>query len=814
MLVLSLTGSCAMGGDKAEPTVEAALAWRLDAMSAASLGPEKPDAVWKQCAALLDAAGRLWPQESRFPKLRALIFEHLGDSKAATQAIITYRKLAPEDCVAQLDLVNLQAASMETADAKVDYLNRLVDLPNLLPEVRAQFAVEVATLLAQKSPELAAAAAKRAVDLYPLPQATQLSYRYTGHDLPLPQRVAALLQVIQSDPNQPAYLQELATILAENGLAEDSLPWYDATLQTTSLSGSAQLAEFHELVLDYISQLAISGRLELADTMAGQLLDRNPLDADAWFMKLTVDRASSPQRLYLEKLDLARTAFIRRWNMVSDQVLKGKPAVQPQNLPQAVVNLQNKIAPVDPAPVLAQLKSKDVPAGRTGVIGVVSDLAWFEIYFEEKPQEAQKWVQVLSEMLPADSKPLLRLQGWLALAQAQIPQARDLLSKAAPDDALAAFGLLHADELEKKPLDRAAVNKLLDENRIGLIAAMLWTAFRADAMRPTTRPVAAELPAELKKFPMELLLVLNPQAADRIYAVHAEPIDTGLAIGSPAMVQVTLVNSSKFDIAIGSDALLRPELWFDAKTLGVDQHTFPGVAYDQIRGQIVLHARSEMTQQVRLDSAALQQAIAMAPGATTTINGDVLTNPIPVTDPATHQRVAFTGPGGVGSNFLRTVSYTGIALGLPSGKKQVTDLLGSRSAVDRLHMIDLLAAYERLLARPGADPGLIQTVTELRPGFANLRKDPSPQVAAWANYVLSGMVAEGDRTKVVQDMAAASDWSSRLLSLFAAGNLPPGQQREIATKLSQDPDATVQAAAAATVEFLDHPTTPATQPAK
>ena len=59
-----------------EPTGEAAIAWRFDAIAHARLSPDKPDPVFRQSAALLDGAQRLLPQEPRFPRLRTLALEH------------------------------------------------------------------------------------------------------------------------------------------------------------------------------------------------------------------------------------------------------------------------------------------------------------------------------------------------------------------------------------------------------------------------------------------------------------------------------------------------------------------------------------------------------------------------------------------------------------------------------------------------------------------------------------------------------------------------------------------------------------------
>ena len=64
-------------------------------------------------------------------------------------------------------------------------------------------------------------------------------------------------------------------------------------------------------------------------------------------------------------------------------------------------------------------------------------------------------------------------------------------------------------------------------------------------------------------------------------------------------------------------------------------------------------------------------------------------------------------------------------------------------------------------------------------------------------------------------MAASSDWTTRLLSLFASESLPTKKQKELAGGLVNDPDPTVKAAAVATVEYLNQAgSTAQTQPAQ
>ena len=82
--------------------------------------------------------------------------------------------------------------------------------------------------------------------------------------------------------------------------------------------------------MDYGSEWAIAGRIQSADMMAGEMLNEQPLDADAWFLKLTAAKAGSAES-YKAAVDLGRTAFIRRWNRMHGGILSGHASTEPIN---------------------------------------------------------------------------------------------------------------------------------------------------------------------------------------------------------------------------------------------------------------------------------------------------------------------------------------------------------------------------------------------------------------------------------------------------------------------------------------------------
>lgn len=814
-------------GESVEPTAEASLAWRLDSISTGMLGPNRPSAAFKLSAALLNGAERLVPDESRFPRLQMLALMQAGDTDGAIAALIRYRKLNLSDPLAQAELVDLYASQQETLDAKLKYLsataeNEKLGLP---PEVRAQLATEAAKLLEQKSPQLAGQMAAKAVKLYPLAEATRLYYLYVARAQQLPDRVAALLAVLKADPTQAGYLSELADLLAENGLALESLNWYEQAVGVVRDGRGPWPPWYHKMRVNYGAEWAIAGRIQSADMMAAEMLTEQPLDPDAWFLKLTVAKVGSEES-YKAALDMARTAFIRRWNRMHGEILTGHPSTEPINPPQEPAfeeRTPDKIQALDPAPVLQKVQQPKNGELKARVVSVASDIAWFELYFDHNVDAAGKWIEILKPLLPADSVALTRLRGWQALIGGHAAEARDIFAKAQKDDPLSELGAITADQLDKKSVDAAQIRNLLDENRTGLVAAMLWTTFKDEADRPPNKPSAAAVQAELKGFPSEILNVLIPRLVSRVYVLDAEPLQTTYDFGTPVLARITIQNVSiNADVTVGGDSLLHPDLWFDARTIGMGAQTFPGIAFDQLQGAIVLRPHQQVTQVVRLDEGSLRQLLRNSPDAeATTVNCDVVTNPIPLIDPTTRQEFALAGPGGSVGDFLRTFTYSGVPITNPGGQKTLQDWMTSSSPVQKIHAIDLMAAYLALAQKPNTDAAIKKAAADLPAKLKAMRNDPLPLVSGWASFVSAGVAkSANDAHQIADVMASSPQWSTRLLSLLAGGARPAAMRKQIATRLANDSDPTVKSAANAMIEWIDqmpeqsNPTSrPTTEPA-
>jgi hypothetical protein len=86
--------------------------------------------------------------------------------------------------------------------------------------------------------------------------------------------------------------------------------------------------------------------------------------------------------------------------------------------------------------------------------------------------------------------------------------------------------------------------------------------------------------------------IVTPEGAPKFYKLTAEPLTVSHAFGQPVLATVTIQNVSDYDITLGDDGTIKPDLWFDAKLIGLVQQVIPAIAYDRIGQQVVLKAKT------------------------------------------------------------------------------------------------------------------------------------------------------------------------------------------------------------------------------
>src|SRR5207247_6050936 len=431
----------------------------------------------------------------------------------------------------------------------------------------------------------------------------------------------------------------------------------------------------------------------------------------------------------------------------------------------------------DPAEAVQRIKSGDAEQWKNALVNALSDLAWFELYFAEKPDAAAKWVAALKEVLPPDGVTVARLDGWLDVLRGKADDARAKLAPIADRDPLASLGLIRivgADAKSQADADDAAAKLLADYPR-GLIGAIVRTERRGRSAKPPERPEAAEVAAELKKFPSNWMEILNQPTT--YYKINAEVLKVAHRYGEPLMARVTISNVTDYDITIGPNGVLRPDLWFDAKLGGLANQPFPGVAYDRIARIVVLPAHQGFGQLVRLDQGALGQTLAGNPSASMQVLASVVTNPMAVSEGV--------GPGPAGHRqAFKPLSRAGFPLSQPGQRKRVLAALESGPPAEKLRSLEMLAAYVQLIgSAKQMDEPMRAIGTEFASAMTQSRSDTVPVVAAYATYLTARLSSPDVRGELIERLAISENWPARLLGLIATAGMPVEKQLAYAHKL-------------------------------
>jgi len=469
-----------------------------------------------------------------------------------------------------------------------------------------------------------------------------------------------------------------------------------------------------------------------------------------------------------------------------------------------------------------------------------------------------KLLDSLRLLRPADDVELARLEGFAFLADGKRDEAKVKFSAVADHDPLSKMGLLLMDPAG--PATSAAASKLLTDHPAGLLGAILLDGLRDKGGKPATTPDAIAVAQEAAAFPLKLLDLLDRAHTPEFYNLVAEPLHASSSFDEPQLVRVTIKNVGDYDLSVGTDAAIRPDLWFDVAAQGGSNPFFAGVAYDHIAGPLVLpahHLELPGTDQVvRVDTGPLSKFLVGHPTIAVSMLFSVFTNPIG------QQAGVAPGPGGYRKQFSSPMERRSSPISTTKEVQDLVDPVINGRPDQKIHTIELLTDYVQIFrnqiahaqstpqaappapaadAAPGgaapdggaggiapppgmtnsahAEPaltpakidamkGLIGTFTAVIRGAL---RDPSPLVRYWAQAKLAELDETGARQSTAMAMAQGKDWEQRMLGLIIANELPRDQTKAIAGMLKDDSVADVKNYALATLEVADLP--PSTQPA-
>lgn len=776
------------------------------AMSTSHQQPVAP-AQWKEAAALLRAAASTNPAEPRFPRLLVEALLREPDPTAAIDALSAYRKLAPNDQSAQVQQIQLYLGQMQTADEKVKYLKSLLSKTMVPAEVRSVAAVECAHVLQQQSKtEDAVKMLDEALQLNPLNNdALQRKFTATaGTSTPL-QRVGMLIAMIRSNPDQPLIEGRLAHELAAVGLVQLSLDWYGRANTIYQHTASAEDPEFAR---GAAAELFIAGQSDSAAALIDALLKAAPNDTEAWWVRLAIAKAAADHGTD----DKAKDAY--------SQAIHGAAVGLTNNLQEVRKYLGATSATTQPSDDASDPSTPDVSGdlpllqknGQARVvddyIAAVQSLAWFDLYFRADSSKSEPLLAELRKLLPDDDVILARLSGWQAMVDGKFDQAAMKFSAVQDRDAFAALGVVLTDMKDpaKQGAGQSLARTLLSKYPSGPTGAVLFGALGPMGASVTPTGPAQAITTALEAFPMDWLDILShPQD---FYILRADPTNAPASFGDPLFVEVSITNISRYPLTMGPDGVIHPDLWFDARSRGMVEQPFPGVAFDRLDGQMVLQPRQTVARIFRVDQGGLELMLSSQPILAFQLEYMVMTNP------TSNSKGVLPGPAGYQVRFDQTIERLATPLSTPDDRNRQFTALTSGAPAERFRAAEVLAAYAMLAMSPksNASPEARTVAADFIDRLKRAVADPStpPCVKSWTSFMLATLTPENDRQAALEAMTADADWHTRLLGLVAGAQLPD-RGKALYAKLADDKESIVRDFAAARAEHLQELAT-TTQP--
>lgn len=817
-----------------------ALAPRM-AQAAAEIVQEKRAgrdvAAWQQAIAYLEAARRLNPAEPRYPKLQSDAYAMLGDNDAAATALEAYLKLQGEDDTARLRLIEYYVARMQTTDAKLRYFATLLEKPSISNELKSRCATFAAVLLGERSAREQGEMTERAIALDPLNiYARRLAHAQllSSPDATPVDRLRSLFAQLRCNPAQIHILEGIGRELAAAGLTREALDWM-ATAKNLSMMTENPDTDF---LVEYCAQLYINGLTKEAEDGLSLLLTADPRNIPAWFLQLTLRRAAGLQVALDQDLERAKLVLESRVGAISSMLRKTTATTQP-----AAPDFTGAFAPsirtagaatddgtIDPVPnaqrlseMIAQLKTPEAsPQIKAAFISVLSDLAWFEVYYNRSATASRVWIDALAQMLPENDITLVRLRGWFDILENRQAEAMKTLWSIRDRDVLAAMGVSRllgqgnwtsggaapaSRPASQDPIKTAQV--LLNSNPTGLLGAILTAEFKDRKLSIEPSSYGGEMRTVAGAFPKDLMQMIVQ--GERFYVLAGEATRIPFRLGEPVLANVTLHNRTDYDLPIGVDGVIKPDLFFDARVSLGQERLFPMSGYDKISGPLVLKGRSSTSQVVRVDQGEITKALRERPAASVSINVNVMTNPVVRSD----YRIV-PGACGVRRQFSRPLIRGGMPIFNEVQKKKILDGLQGLPN-ERMAMIDLMAATIAQSRGYDADDHSRRAAPEFLDQIKAMQNDRVVQVADYATYMLARL-SDGEqaaqRLALLEKLAKSQAWEGRLAAVWAARELPAADRKRVVGMLQDDADPVVRQVAISDLKLADYASTqPATQPA-
>ena len=806
-----------------------------------------------QGEALLTAAVRLAPQDARIARALVEARLRIGDVAGGLEALDHYRKLKPEDVLAQIRYVDLAGDEMQSADAKLDYLTRVAESDRVSDEVRSH-AAAMAALLSRETLDYSGAddLIRRAVELDPYsPLALQLDYeRLLSSNAGRSQRVEALAKLARSNPIQPAVLTRLAGESLAAGLGESANEFYDAALQAYAVLGLAApggtLTDAASMKIvtnrpgDVPGIAAAANKRTAARLATGEPLppDLAAAQADSGLLTLLAAKAGRGSKpladLAPEVTNLLRaTLLLPTHARLAGEAPPAPPAegqpYPPTPLPDVVADAQKLADPATPA---------DARRGGESYAGALSALAWVDLYFLEKPTDPAL-LRALELLVPEQSATLVRLKGWQLWRQGQDDAAAVKLATASDRDALSALGLLlmgrpaTTEPAAAEASPAAQMQGLLQAVPNGLVGAFISDAVRHKGVLLQPGDDAAPVRQALTMFETRLLRVMRPENLGEFYSLDARPLKVSHGYGEPLLMTVTLRNKGRDAITVGPEALVKSNLRLDTRVSGgMSAATqVPAAAEPEWTGGTVLQPGEKLEQVVRLDGPRLAGPLGSLPQQRLTVTADVTSNPRIIPTPQGDSYA--TGPAGITVSAERLIDREGVPLDLKN--EQVAANLNARlgqlrsgDPLERLRAAQLVLGEIRWLAgyvdqqkKNGASDEQLADFRQIgaqlfdalqrAAGAYAVPQGEEAAATAWLKFAAASVAAPEQRGPALQGLLSSPAFEARVIGLLASGTLTGDAEQVqalVGPLAENDPDPTVRRLAQAQLRYVrSRPTT-------
>ena len=134
----------------------------------------------------------------------------------------------------------------------------------------------------------------------------------------------ALLDLLRANPLQVRYSSELANLVADCGLVQESLPWFQLAVATAHLQGDPALGP----MANWVAELYIGDETFDAMRLNSAILKIDPTYTPAYFLQLVMTRSAGDKDAFTKALREAT-------NALSNRVVEACNPLAPEGTPKA-----------------------------------------------------------------------------------------------------------------------------------------------------------------------------------------------------------------------------------------------------------------------------------------------------------------------------------------------------------------------------------------------------------------------------------------------------------------------------------------------